>query len=319
MFGKKRKMPDEDFYEEKKSGNDVESQKVQDYDFSCLLTNEIDNNFKSVINQEGKITFGFKIASESLNETSSKISEIDRFLKQLEKDTKVILNGVADSITVSQVKISDSRTMVNDSAIQMREVFSVFDNLVSVFNAIEEKYTEINNFANAITSIANKTNLLSLNASIEAARAGEAGVGFAVVAKEIKQLSETTQKSAADIINILSDMSGILDSMRDESDKGKEIVQNASDSMEKSTNSFDGITQAEKDVNNQLENVKSSQLDNIGNIASNISSIVTISQEQSKNIEDLIYNVQQKSEYYLYILNHLKQLNELQQCNISPK
>src|SRR5258708_785707 len=71
---------------------------------------------------------------------------------------------------------------------------------------LSEKTANINSVVTTITKVADQTNLLSLNAAIEAEKAGEYGLGFAVVAMEIRRLADQTAVATYDIEKMVKEM-----------------------------------------------------------------------------------------------------------------
>ena len=112
---------------------------------------------------------------------------------------------------------------------------------------------KISEATHLITSIAEETNLLALNASIEAARAGEQGKGFGGVASEIQKLAEQTNESATHIEEIVQELLRDAEKAVETMYGVKEIMHTQSDHVEQTESAFEqvqsGVEQSIEGIN----------------------------------------------------------------------
>ena len=127
-----------------------------------------------------------------------------------EKITETV--SEVESLDHNAVSMQESSTKASDTLIRLQEINEDVERIISEVqeqtNRTNDSVQRIYEATTFIASIAEETNLLSLNASIEAARAGESGRGFAVVADQIKKLAEQSNQSSAEIEEITRHLDG---------------------------------------------------------------------------------------------------------------
>lgn len=321
VFNKKKNVDNKEVDEgliEKINTKKVSDQN-NDLDSIFTLSSEIDKNINVLLKQEGDITYNLKNLNEGNRYTTDRIKEVERNLMTVSKNTekvKKLVDDVFGSMDVSNIKVNKANSDMNELSKHMDLLHSIFEEIVNSFGDLQSEYKNIGKIAALIIDIANETNMLSLNAAIEAARAGEVGAGFAVVANEIKKLSDNTELKVKDIIASTDNMNGTISLLNKKSAEGAALVKETMNQIDNSEGNLIDIAQSEKDVKDKIGKVINAQNENqdkMNNAAANLSNLIKRSVEENKLFEDLIYSVQAKAEYYQGILNYLNQIKILKE------
>ncbi len=156
----------------------------------------------------------------STNEIAAAVREISATSQELLST----MEGVRGVASETAGLAGQGRTGLTTMDTTMRDLAKSTTSISMKLAAIREKAADINVVVTTITKVADQTNLLSVNAAIEAEKAGEYGLGFIVLAREIRRLADQTAVATLDIEDIVKQMQGAVSAGVMEMDKFTEDV-----------------------------------------------------------------------------------------------
>lgn len=276
--------------------------------------------------------------SASATETSNTIQNVERAVSEIaagannqasetQKATNdILLMGTMVEDTSSQVtslhNTADSMKESSDTASQaLTELDAVNQQAMNSIDIIykqtlttNESAMKIKEATSLISSIADETNLLSLNASIEAARAGEAGRGFSVVATQIQKLADQSNESARQIDDIIYTLIDDSQEAVQTMEEVKEIITQQSENVSKTDAVFsevqNGISESIQGVNEIAD--RTSQLNAArSNVVDVVQNLTAIAQENAASTEQTSAAVNEVANIMQEFSDHASNLQEI--------
>lgn len=138
--------------------------------------------------------------------TTAQIGATSKEISATSKELVKTMNEVSQVAEETANVAGSGQTAIARMEANMRQIMEASGSISAKLAVLNEKTANINSVVTTITKVADQTNLLSLNAAIEAEKAGEYGLGFAVVAMEIRRLADQTAVATYDIEKMVKEM-----------------------------------------------------------------------------------------------------------------
>lgn len=255
---------------------------------------DVENNRRMIQNIKSACLDLEQVSGENLRNADNiyqGTGEQERAVEDLKQTMERLTNELNDSVRVS-AEVTDA---TGNTAQKMLQTQSQMGQLKESMEKITEMSMAIETIIGEIDSIAQQTNMLSLNASIEAARAGEMGKGFAVVATQVGELAARSAQAAKETNELITNSMRAVESGRKITDQTVDAFAIAVENIETANRNIEKIT----DMVSRNVHIVTEAVGQIGRISHVVEDNVKISHDTkqvSSNMADITGNLLQMIE-----------------------
>ena len=229
-------------------------------------TSRLDSSSKDMSNVAGQASDAMSSISENLKSVLSSAknqAEVTGSVTENVNNINHMLGNTGDEVDGLSDAATDMLKSGSEVANSLKDLYTSNEGVLDAIDKIREQTSEtdisvekIKEAVNLIASIAEETNLLSLNASIEAARAGESGKGFAVVAVEISKLADQSNAASADIEKMIMNLGENSEKTISTMETVQDAINRQSEDMNNTRKIFEKVKGCIKSVAEGVTNIR---------------------------------------------------------------
>lgn len=278
-------------------GRVIESVNIMLDHFSKMLTQvkhiglSVSSSATEILAAAEQIAVGSQRQADEITNTSSAVEEMAASMSQVSRNADASAEAARRALEMAE---HGDRAVRDNSEAMLR-----IDNAVQLTSEkmrhLGARSLEISEIMDLIDDIAAQTNLLALNAAIEAAHAGEAGVGFSVVAEEIRKLAERSARATRDVGSLIKAIQGEISQAVVAMDAGMGEVKGGSQLALQASRALQDISSAVRQSSELMEEISAAsdeQARVTTNLAGAMQTISSITLETSAGAHETAQTIQ---------------------------
>ncbi len=266
----------------------------------------VSNEISQVVRQ---IADGANTQSSGTDAVTNKILDLASKIKAVTDSTEKIEVLSNQSLVLTKSGSDSIRTLSAESGIAA----DVTGIMISDIHLLSGYSKDIDKLVKAISSIADQTNLLALNAAIEAAHAGEAGLGFSVIAEEIRKLADMSVTSTREADNIIKLVNGKIADTSINASAAENMLKVQNNALTETISAFDSVSTIMNKFNEEVNDIRTKASDmeqHKEDAIKAISEISAISQEIAASTEELSASIDDQNSRINELASYINELDK---------